>query len=404
METDAQTTTSESSSFALTVDQAVNDAINRNASIRSADAAVRSAQGRCLQSGLSPNPSLQYSGDEIGNERFGGLHTIAVGRTHVTANKLQRRREVAAAQVAAARAELAIAKQRVTTDVRSAFVESLAAQQRLALVKQLSEVARRNLRSVEVMVRAEESSRIALLQSQTEFAESELALDNARVALDSARNRLAAVVGISGATNGYSEAHLVGDLSAMTREMDFERVRRDLLTSSPEIAKRIALIEQARRDLSLATATATPNFTSQVGVGYDTATDDTFASVQLTLPLTLTNRNQGNIRSAHAEITRADALLQKTEQKLASDLATTYGQFATAIRRARRIETEIIPRAEETLTLSRQAFEAGEASYLQLLTVQRSLFQSKLRHLDATAEAAIAATRIDGYLLSGSLE
>lgn len=383
----------------ISVDEAIAMAMSGHPAIDAINAKIRGLQGERLQAGLAPNPALQYNGDEIGNEDSGGLHSLALTQTHVTANKLYRSRAVVSAKIAAAQAELEVTRQRVITDVRSAFTSAVVAQRRLAIVGQLREVAGRTLRSVEVMVNAEEVSRIALLQAQTELQEAELAVENADVLLTAARGGLRAVVG-----NGDFEGVLFrGDLDAMTAEIDLDTIRQDLQHTSPQIAQRIAQIDQARRALTLACAQATPNFSTQVGVGYDTATDDTFAALQLSVPLPIRNRNQGNVHAARAAITAADAQLRRTELRLDQQLATTYGVFQAARQRSQRIGTAIIPRSQETLALSQEAFEAGESSYLQLLTVQRSLFRSRLRQLEATAEAAVAAAKINGYLLTGSL-
>ncbi len=48
-------------------------------------------------------------------------------------------------------------------------------------------------------------------------------------------------------------------------------------------------------------------------------------------------------------------------------------------------------------------YEAGELEYLDLLTVQRTFFQTNLKYLDSVSEAWLAHVQIEGLLLSESL-
>ncbi len=372
-------------------------AMTHHPAITRAHANIAALRGKWLQAGLPPNPVAQYNSDEIGNDGASGLHRMAISQTIVTANKLCLGQHVVAAEIDQAQADLAVARLRVQTDVRSAFLTALVAQQRLELVGQLRRIAEKSLQSVQAM--GSETSRIELLQAQTALQQAILATETAQATLDGARQRLTSVV----AMESLPAAPLVGTVDAELDGLVYDRLQQEMITSSPELAGRAAAIDVARRSYQLACASITPNVTTQFGVGVDTATDDTFGSLQVSVPLPLVNRNQGNLRRWRGEIHQADRALEHAQLNLSWRLATAFQSYEVAKRRRERIRTEILPRAEETLKLTNQAFEVGEASFLQMLTVQRTLFESQLTLLDATAEAANAANLINGFLLSGSM-
>lgn len=367
--------------------------------VSSAQARIAALQGRWVQAGLPPNPTATYNGNEIGADDVAGLHNIQIGQTYVTAGKLQLQQNVVAAQIEQARANLQAARARVRTDVRTAFVTALVAQRRLQLVQRLQEIAEESVRTVETMVAAQEVSRIELLQAQTEAQQAALSVENARAELAGARRRLAAVA----ARDSLADAPLKGDLGERLSDLQYAALEAETLIASPEVASRSAAIEQAQRALRLACARATPNINAQAGAGFDSGSDDTFAALQLSVPLPIRDRNQGNIRAARAEIRRAESELRRARRSISQRLADAFQSYRIARQRRERFESEIIPRAEETLDLSVQAFQAGEANYQRLLLVQRTLFQARLDQLDATAQAARAAALIDGFLLEGSL-
>lgn len=359
-------------------------------------ALVQAARGNWVQVGLPLNPSAQYQGEEIGNDDAAGLHSLQLSQTWVTGNKLGLARSVAAAEIRQAEADLATVELRVRTRVRTAFVSALVAQQRVEQTARLGDIANRSVESIQQMLAAAEVSRIALLQAETEAANAQIAVENASANLDAARRALAAAAGLSALPDG----RLAGDLDAMLPEMPWESLLAELVTESPEVARADSELERARRALRLACARIVPNVTTQAGVGYAADSDDTYATVGVSVPLPIRDRNQGNIARARAEIMAADAAVERTQLDLSARLAAAVGRYRVARQRVETLEQSVVPRAEEALELSQRAFQAGESNFLELLTVQRTLSQTRLSVLEAVEQAAIAAAEIDGMLVT----
>ncbi len=387
----------------VTLEQLESVALSNHPAIASDRARVLAARGRQIQAGLPPNPIAQYTGEEMGTSETAGLHAVMIGQTYVTANKLGLRQGVVAAEVTRANAELEATRQRVLTDVRTAFVRALVAQRRLELVDRLLEVARQSTETVEAMWEAEEVSRIELLQAQTEVERASLAVESAKATWAGERRRLEVVVAAGTTAVSIGDRSLEGDLDESFESVSWDTTRDSILTRSPELASRVAEIERSRRAVTLAAAEIVPDVTVYAGAGYDAGSNDTFGNVQVSVPLPLWDRNQGNRRRALAELNEASSRLRQKELDLNERLAVQIQAYETARLRSERIRREIVPRAEETLRLTRDAFEAGETSYLQLLTAQRTLFEARLDELEFRSEAAETAARIGGNLLESGL-
>ena len=110
--------------------------------------------------------------------------------------------------------------------------------------------------------------------------------------------------------------------------------------------------------------------------------------------------NYGRFDTRCANITAAHAAISETELDLTSRLADAVGRYRIAQQRVDTLEQTVIPRAEETLRLSRIAFEGGETNFLSLLTIQRTLSQTRLSVLNAIEQASTAAAEIDGLLVN----
>ena len=379
----------------ITLEEVVQGALAMHPELVKARASVDVARGRYQQAGLPYNPTLQYQSEEIGNEETTGLHSINVTQRFVTANKLSIAQRVEAQEIQRRQAIVEFAQLRVVTRVRTRFVNAWVAQQRLVLAEQITELAEEATESVKELLKAEEVSRRAFLQAKVELQQARLAQENSRVEEVATRRALAAAMGLP----ELREARLAAEFSETLTEMPWQTLLDELTFASPELATASAEIQRAKWSLSLACSQVTPDVTGQVGVGYDASTDDTFATVGVSVPLPIRNRNQGNIRAARAKVSQANAAIDQKRLDLNARLASTMAEYQKSLQQLRHVETEILPIAEETYELSREAFDAGETAYLQLLTAQRTLFTTRIRLLEAAASARLASARIDGWLV-----
>jgi cobalt-zinc-cadmium efflux system outer membrane protein len=69
-----------------------------------------------------------------------------------------------------------------------------------------------------------------------------------------------------------------------------------------------------------------------------------------------------------------------------------------------RYEREIVPRAQRSYELYRRSFQQMAAAYPQVLIAQRTLYQSRVEHVQALVDLWRGATVLDGMLLSGGLD
>ena len=380
----------------LTLQQLEASALASHPAMRRARAQVNSRRGQYVQAGLPFNPVLQYQSEEIGNEGSSGLHSLRVNQQFVTANKLGIAQQVQAYEVQKQQAQLRVAELRVLTRIRTEFAAAAVSQRRTELTTQIVELAERSLQSVQSLVDAKEVSNVSLLQAKVELDQARVNAENAATQLQADRRALAAAAGMP----ELPPADLAIDRGETLEEAPWELLLSELEASSPELAAAGSELERARWAMQLACAQVTPNITGQLGVGVDAATDNTYAIVGVSVPLPIRNRNEGNIQTARADIAAASAAIEQTRLSLDGRLADAVGRYQTARQRYEQLLSRIVPNAEETYRLSQQSFAAGESDFLQLLTVQRTLFTTRLSVLDALRQAKLAAAEIEGLLIT----
>jgi outer membrane protein, heavy metal efflux system len=381
----------------LGLDDLVRLGLGRNPALPQAGFEVDAARGRAVQAGLYPNPTISAEGQELGSPRGpGGMITAPmVSQQIVTAGKLGLSRSVAEREVD--QAGLALLRQRfvLLTAIRQGYFAVLAARRRVEVLAELTRVAEQSYEVTRKRLEAKQAARLDLLQVGVEMNRVRADLDAARRELAAAWRRLAATVGVP----DLPEAPLAGTLEAPLPDYDFDHARALVLEAHPEVQS--ARVGVARAELALRRAQAEPVPNVSVGAGYmrqnkDREDDWMF---QVSLPVPVWNRNQGNIRAAQAEVGRAAQEVGRVQLDLARRLATAFGEYAAARERTLRYRGSILPDSREAFQIALAAFRAGQVSYLQVLQAQRTVQEANLEYVRNLADAWRGASEIAGLLL-----
>ena len=183
----------------LTLDQLQKIAITNNPTLAQAQAGVRAAAGRARQSGLWPNPTIGYMGEEIRGGSFGGgQQGVFAQQDIILGNKLGQARKVLTAEGDQAKAEAAEQRLRVETGVRIAFYQSLAAQQMVATRAKLSALAQDAVATTRQLFNVGQADQPDVLQAEVEADQAALAVLTEQQEQQRAWRVLAAVVGQPG--------------------------------------------------------------------------------------------------------------------------------------------------------------------------------------------------------------
>jgi outer membrane protein, heavy metal efflux system len=382
----------------LSADELVQLALSSNPAIAQTEARVAALRGRWVQVGLPPNPTAGYMGSEIGNDDQAGQQGGFIGQEFITGGKLRLNRAVLAQEIQQAEQRLAAMRLRVETDVRRAYYAALIAQRRIELAEELMRVSSQATEASQKLLQAEEIPRVGLLQTQVEQQSFAILLQTAGNEQNAAWRQLSAVVG-----SELLPRPLAGDISQLPAMLDWCEQLLRVTTTSPEVSAAMAEVARAQMALRRARVEPIPDVTTQVSVQYDHGTEDTFASVQVGIPLPVWNRNQGGIWQAQAQVAEARRNAQRVELDIKRRLAVAYQQYADARAQSEIYATQILPKAQETYELVQRGYRLGELGYLDLLTAQRTYSQTSLAYLDALAALWESSAEIDGLLLSGSL-
>lgn len=383
----------EQSGSRYSLEQLTSLAADNNPLLRRDLARIEAARGLAVQAGLYPNPRF-----DTGNpQQLAGVSSVYnAGFIQPVVTKGKLKLDTSAALQAVRQAELSFFEDRfdLYTAVRTQFVTVLAAQRRVTVLKQLTRVVESSLQTATKLEKAGEGNRIDVLLLTIESRRVQVSLQNAETLLRGGRRRLAAVVGLP----ELAIASVAGDLNAPLPEIDEELVREFVTTQNTSIQNAQVDIQRNQTLLRRAEVEPYPNIDLGAGYQYSVTPVHNQALIMLAFPIPAWNRNQGNIRAAHANVQGSLETLGVTQNTLLSQTADAFSRHKAARELVKQYEEEIMPNAADTLRLAQDGYAKGEFDFGRYLQVQRIVVEINLNYISALETMWTTAAELAGLL------
>jgi len=384
---------------ALTIDQAVAEAIAHNPAAAAERYNLAVADTRLLTASLRPNPvvtgSVMLPDATIFNSDVNPREGILRGDVLLErGGKRERRMEVAQQARGVADFQLQNSIRTLTLSVQSAFIDLQQAQSDLRLAREsltafndvvainAERVRSGDLASVELA-----RSRLASLQFQNDVRTRE-----AKLAV--AAHRLRALLGRADAAPIEATGELRRDGAPATvdalqplafeRRPDLKALERDQARSSADVRLQLA---QGKIDY-----TVSAEFHRQIAPGSLTGNE---WGLFVSAPLPLFNRNQGEAERARQEARQAAARVAALQSDITGDLRSAWDQYTATREIVDTIEQQMLAPARDVRDTTSYSYRRGEASFIELLDAQRTFNDTMQSYNAARAEFARSLYTLD---------
>jgi cobalt-zinc-cadmium efflux system outer membrane protein len=383
-------------------------ATEHNPTLEEAEHAVDASRGRERQSGLYPNPTVGYEGEEIrGGIYGGGEQGFFVEQPIILGGKLGLNRKVGAGEVKQRQADAEAQRRRVQNDVRMTYYRVLAAQERVAVERDLVSIAQSTVRVVRQLGNVGQADETEVLEAEAEEQRMEIAAAVAEHMLRRQWMTLISVVGVPSLPEGSVAGRIDSDLPSL----DEGQLLTSLLAASPAVQSAQAGVERAEAALRRAQREPIPDLTFKGGlqqnyeplaaVGGREVGLQGFAEIGLHLHLW--DRNQGGIAAARADLEAARDDVSRVDLMLRQRSAIYTEDYRSSRLTADRYRVEILPRLERAYGLMTMQYGEMTASFLRVLNLQRMLNENEIGYIDALEHVWTSSIAMSGFLLEGGL-
>lgn len=390
----------------LSLDDALRIASERNPLLASARNRVEVAEADRLTARARPNPAFTFeSGNyplfESPRPAYGNNHelTLRVDQEIETSGRRRLRTEAADVGIGAAKSLLQDQQRVLDFEVRRAYFAVVLARADFDVAKVALDEIDQVLRLNQARFEQGEISGGEVRRVQVErlrFVDDSF---NAQLALRNARSALLALVNAPdlGVEFEVTEALAVAPpaLGAASVVLDATTLSQQALAQRPDLQAAQRSLERADTQTQLQRAISSPNITAGGGYRNDFGTNAVVFGV--TVPLPLSNRNQGGIARAEAERRQAEHAAAAIATAVLLDVQQAINASDISRQRVEYIEREYLKPARESRDIVLASYRLGSADLIDYLDAQRA-FRDTLR----TYNRALYDQRVSQFQLAAA--
>lgn len=380
----------------LTLDQAIDITLKRSLDLRQKFIEIPMARADVLQASLRANPIfyqdgqlLQYSQGEYNRTRPGGPQQFDTNITYPLDVSFKRiaRTEVSTRAVRVLEAQYQDAVRQRIDDVYGAFVTALNARQ--TLVYSQDSVKGLTTLNAQTATLFQKGSvpRIDLDRVENQLRIAQLGLIDARAGDRKAKLDLGSLMNLN--IDECTKLEVRGRIVVEAPPPPpIETLRQIALAERPDILSFRLGVSRAHADVKLAKANAYSDvyvlwqpYTFQDNSPYGLKSATSWA-LGVTVPLPIYNRNQGGILRAKMNVDQSGLQLADAERQALIDIEEAVQEYEVSRRLVHELSTQVIPDAQEVMTLTRSLYRNGAVSTIELITAQLDFNDKVKQYLD----------------------
>ncbi len=389
-----------------TFEQLTEIMFTRNKDLQAAREEIRQAQARLTQSGLRPNPTLDFSRstDTLFAREGEGSYGIGLSQPFELGGKRSKRSRVAEISVDVVKAQMADAERQLRSQLHSLFVEALSAAAKVGLFAQIQNVNEQMSRIMEVSLRAGDASRLdaTLLRASLNRAIAQAV--QAESELSGTMLQIKTLAGIT------PDERLVLRRAGQLEPRDLSREAALLLALDNRPDLRAARLRESRDEASiaLARAQAVPDVSASLRFDKENRVSEgslrpeekfvdhaKLLSFSVSLPLPFFNRQQGNISEAISLQSQARSQREALEQRVRRDVSLAFERYDFARRAMDVLNRGVITENQESFQIVKLSYDLGELRLVDLLNQQRVLIDTQMSYLEVQRDSMLALVDLE---------
>jgi outer membrane protein TolC len=306
--------------------------------------------------------------------------------------------ESARKQVTAQRATFEQQRYDVMLDVKTAFLNAVAARERIQVEQDRVERQLDQLEFVRQQIRLGQATRADSLSSRVDLNNARLALINARNEARAAQFALAEAMGVRQRVAPVEQAALEPDTLAYDRERLMAIAQRQ----APRIRSARLSSDAAEAQVDTQKSGYFPSLQLSGGWAWQNAEfppkDRSWSlSIRGSLPLFDGLQRETQVAAAEARAMAAEAQARTAELAVRSDVDDAYSQIQTALA-GLEVAEESVELSRENLRVAQQRYRLGASTILDLEAAQIDLQQAELDVIERQFDYQVGLARLESLL------
>lgn len=383
----------------LTWEEAKSEFRTANPTLRASRIEVQESRAEEITAYLRPNPDLTLSvdqltlstTDQVFRPLANTLPLISGGYLIERLHKRELRRESAKAGTAISASELADDERNLLFGLRNAFVLVLQSKavlgvtrESLAYYDKLLDVSRDRFQAGDI-------AHVDLDRLELQRVQFETDVQTATVNLRTAKIQLRAVLNDH---TPIDQLDAAGPFDFAETALPLEEYRQMASENRPDLRAALLAVDKAKTDYRLAVA----NGSTDPIVGWDLARDPplrAFVGFNVTIPLRIFDRNQGEKVRTQLEIGRQERLVDAVRAQVFSDVDSAYETIQSDLILLRPYKARYLQQAADVRDTISFSYQSGGSSLLDFLEAQQDYRNIQLSYLNLIGSYLAAANQLN---------
>jgi len=377
-----------------------------NPTLKAAQLSIDESRAQEITAYLRPNPDLTVAVDQINpfstqTPPNGGASTYSpfayafpassISYLHERRNKRELRRESAQKETEITAAQYADQERNLLFNLRAAFVQTLEQKAILDLTRENLAYYNHLLDVSSERLKAGDIAKVDYQRLELQRVQYETDVQTATVGLRTAKIQLLALLNDRTPVEQFDVAGPF-DFSSAIRPL--EELRRLALDNRPDLKAAMEAVDKAQTDhrLAVANGSVDPTF------GLDLARNPpipVYFGVNVTIPLRIFDRNQGEKLRTQQDITRNERLRDAATAQVFSDVDSAYATIESNLTLLRPYRDTYLKEAVEVRDTVSFAYTRGGASLLDFLQAQQDYRSTELNYLNLVGSYLTVAAQLN---------
>lgn len=379
----------------ITLNQVIDRFLQKNLTIEAARYRVDIARAEQIAASLRPNPTVEVSLQNIktnGETPFNQLYEVyaTYSQTIEMGNKRRLRREVADLGISVAEAQLAEVLRLNLFELKQVYYQLLLANATLEDAFENRDNFNQVLKISETRFEEGAIAEGELLKVRLERIKFDSNIAQAQLVQRQVGIKLLELLGDS----DFSQTQLItGTLSFIPRNLSISALKELALTNRPDLLLAQQSSKLAGRRIDLERARNSTDITPFAGFKRVGINNTVLFGV--TIPLRINNQNQAAIARSIAEekISQTEQVLVRN--RVLAEVESAYLAYETAKSQVKAFQDNLIPKSEESLSITLIAYKEGATDLLPLLEAERTKAEIRYQYIRSLYEYQISILRLE---------
>ncbi len=370
----------------LSLSEAIKRTFNNNPELQTFQYRFEAQQGKMVQADLSAKPQLNLQlEDALGTGEYQAFDSseTTLSISWVLDKAIREKRKAVAFQgISLIESEQAIKTLDSATQTAHYFIQVLSYQEQVVIAKRAITLAETTVKEIKKRVKVGKTLQAELYRAEAQLAKRRLVLIDLKHEIKSLHRQLAAQWGST--TPQFSSVS--GALTQLPAVIDFNTLKA-LIKHNPNLSKYLSQQRVTEATLQLAKEQRNIQWSFNAGLRHYAQDNDVGIITGFSIPLGITNRNQGRIAEVQANLSSNQSEAEALRIRIETSLFVFYEQLKHGIHLSKLLKDEVIPRLEKALKATHKAYEVGRNSYLEWLSMQNELLDAQSALLNASLSA-----------------